>query len=552
MHLGIFAKTFVRPNLAATLDAVAASGLDCVQFNFVCAGLPALPAKIEPGLASLIAAGLRKRNLSLAAVSGTFNMIHPDPAQRSEGLRRLGELADSCSVLAAPIITLCTGTRNSHDMWQAHPDNGSGEAWRDLLASIEQALKIAEQHDICLGIEPELGNVVDSAQKARRLLDEMRSPMLRIVMDPANLIRPGEIANANGILEEAFELLGPDIALAHAKDIRDGHKIAPFTPGSGALNWPQVLGLFQAAGYKGPLIMHGLSEEEVPAGAAFLREALKESQPRFSTPAPDYFEHDGINFHFQTDGFGVPFFFQHGLGADVAQPFGLFRPPGGIRLIGFDCRAHGGTRPVGPPEKITLATFADDLLALMDHLRINRAVVGGISMGAAVALNFALRYPDRLLGLVLHRPAWLDVPRKDNMAVFTMIAGLLRQHGAEKGLELFKQTELYRRMLASSPSSAQSLAGQFLHPRAEEAAVRLEKIPLDTPSPDRRKWRAIEAPALVLANDHDAIHPLEYGVTLAREIPRAEFKELTPKAVSADLHREETQRFLENFLLSHF
>jgi len=240
------------------------------------------------------------------------------------------------------------------------------------------------------------------------------------------------------------------------------------------------------------------------------------------------------------------------LGADVAQPFGLFRPPGGIRLISFDCRAHGRTRPVGPPEKISLTAFADDLLGLLDHLHIEKAVVGGISMGAAVALNFASLHPDRLLGLVLHRPAWLDEARKDPAAVFTVIAGLLRRHGAEKGLALFKQSEIYRQALAASPAGASSLAAQFLHPRAEECAVRLEKIPVDHPGSDRRAWRAIAVPTLVLASDRDPLHPLAYGATLAREIPGAQFKELTPKSVSVDLHQAEAQRFLENFLLDRF
>jgi pimeloyl-ACP methyl ester carboxylesterase len=240
------------------------------------------------------------------------------------------------------------------------------------------------------------------------------------------------------------------------------------------------------------------------------------------------------------------------LGADVTQSFGLFRPPGGIRLIGFDCRAHGRTHPVGPSEKVSLASFADDLLALMDHLQVEKAVVGGISMGAAVALNFALRHPQRVLGLVLHRPAWLDAPRRDNVVVFTAMADLLREHGAERGLELFKQSEIYQRALARSTASAASLASQFMHPRAQETVVRLEKIPLDAPGADRRQWRALAVPTLVMANDDDVIHPLEYGVTLAREIPGAEFKELTPKAVSVDLHQEETQRFLEAFLLRHF
>ena len=208
----------------------------------------------------------------------------------------------------------------------------------------------------------------------------------------------------------------------------------------------------------------------------------------------------------------------------------MFRPPGGIRLLGFDCRAHGQTHPLGPPEKISLQSFADDLLALMDFLQIEKAVVGGISMGAAVALNFVLRHPHRALGLVLDRPAWLDTPRRDNMAFFTVIADLLRRHGPQKGLELFKQTDTYQSALAASPTTAASLAGQFLQPQAQERVARLERIPLDCPAPDRRQWRAIAVPTLVLANGRDAIHPLEYGVTLAREIPGAEFKELTPKS----------------------
>jgi pimeloyl-ACP methyl ester carboxylesterase len=264
------------------------------------------------------------------------------------------------------------------------------------------------------------------------------------------------------------------------------------------------------------------------------------------------FPHDGLEFRYQTAGLGVPFVFQHGLGADVTQTFGMFRPPGGLHLIAMDCRAHGQTRPVGPAEKISLAAFADDLLALLDYLRVEKAVVGGISMGAAIALNFALRYPKRVLGLVLHRPAWLDGPRKDNLAVFTAIGGLLREHGSEKGLAMFKESENYRRALAAHPAAANSLASHFLLPRAQETVVRLEKIPVDSPGSDRRAWRTIAVPTLVMSSDLDPIHPLEYGVTLAREIPGAQFKELTPKFVNTEMHQIETQRFLENFLLEHF
>jgi pimeloyl-ACP methyl ester carboxylesterase len=264
------------------------------------------------------------------------------------------------------------------------------------------------------------------------------------------------------------------------------------------------------------------------------------------------FHHDGLAFHHLDVGQGIPFFFQHGLGGDVQQPAGLFRPPPGIRFLSFDCRAHGQTRPMGDEARVSISAFADDLLALMEHLDLKRAVVGGISMGAAVALNFALRHPDRVMGLVLSRPAWLDRPREENARIYALIASLIRMHGAQRGLLAFEETGEYRETLASSPDAAASLIAQFEGPRAEEVVVRLERIPADAPCRDLRSLEGIRTPALVLANRQDPIHPYEYGETLARMIRGAELHELTPKSVSRERHAEEVQALIGRFLQEHF
>lgn len=261
-----------------------------------------------------------------------------------------------------------------------------------------------------------------------------------------------------------------------------------------------------------------------------------------------FFEHDGLRFHYLDTEAGAPFIFQHGLGGDVNQPFGLFAPPPGTRLLAFDCRGHGETRPLGPEEKISLTSFSDDLLAFMDHLRLATAVVGGISMGAAVALHFALRYPHRVTGLVLSRPAWLDKPDPDNARVFPYIAQLIRQHGVVQGGMIFKQSEVYFRTRQESPDAADSLLGQFLNPRAKETVVKLERIISDTPSHDRSEWASIRVPALVLANRQDPVHPFEYGEELARLIPGAQFSELTPKSVNKEQHAHDVQTFVVEFL----
>jgi len=89
MKISIFAKTFARPTLAATLDAVREHGLDSVQFNLSSAGLPTLPDAISAEDVAGIRLAMDARGLEMAALSGTFNMIHPDLRQRETGLRRL-------------------------------------------------------------------------------------------------------------------------------------------------------------------------------------------------------------------------------------------------------------------------------------------------------------------------------------------------------------------------------------------------------------------------------------------------------------------------------
>src|SRR5947209_6385466 len=114
MNLGIFAKTFSRRSLDEVLDAVVSHRLQYVQFNLLCASLSTLPDSLSEGYAHQIRRAFESRKLVMAAISGTFNMIHPDPALRLENLRRLEVLAGGCGALGVCIITLSTGTRDPH------------------------------------------------------------------------------------------------------------------------------------------------------------------------------------------------------------------------------------------------------------------------------------------------------------------------------------------------------------------------------------------------------------------------------------------------------
>ncbi|HET9068856.1 MAG TPA: sugar phosphate isomerase/epimerase [Amaricoccus sp.] len=272
MQPGIFARTFDTRGALPTLAAVAAAGYATTQFNLSCLGLPPMPERVPEGAAEGIATAAAETGVTIAAVSGTWNMIHPDPAVRARGIARLEVLAAACRPMGTSLVTLCTGTRDPADQWRWHPDNAAPAAWADLLAVMERALAIAERFDLRLGIEPELANVVADAPAARRLLDAFASPRLGIVLDPANLFEQADARERRRLVEEAVALLGPELAMAHAKDrAADGSFTAP---GRGVIDFAHFVRTLRAAGFDGPLVTHGLAATEAPEVARLLNGLL--------------------------------------------------------------------------------------------------------------------------------------------------------------------------------------------------------------------------------------------------------------------------------------
>ncbi len=267
----LLSTTYTTGTLEERLDEAKAHGLACVQVSMGCAGLPEMPDAIPAGLPERFRREAAARELMVASVTGTFNMCHPDAEQRRLGLRRMRVIAEAFPQLP---IHICTGTRNPQSMWRNHPDNKSAEAWRDMAACVREAAEIARQTKSVLAFEPEVNNIVDSARKARQIMDEIGSAHLKVTMDPANIFPAGSLPRMKEILEEAFSLVGRDIVLAHAKDLDHdgdaGHKAA----GEGLLDYELYLRLLRAQRFSGPLLLHGLSRAQVPGCVAFLRGKL--------------------------------------------------------------------------------------------------------------------------------------------------------------------------------------------------------------------------------------------------------------------------------------
>jgi sugar phosphate isomerase/epimerase len=272
MRLGIFAKTFPGSDPQTVLAAVAAAGFGAAQYNMACSGLAPMPDRVDDKTSDAVRSAGSANGVEIVALSGTFNMIHPDPQVRAAGLRSLAEVIEAAARMGAPLVTLCTGTRDPDDQWRGHPDNARPEAWRDLLDGMARAADLAEAACVDLGIEPELANVVNSAAAARRLIDETASPRIKIVFDAANLFEVASMAARRDIVARGIDLLADRIALAHAKDRNADGGFA--TAGKGVLDYPHYLAALRRNGFDGPLVTHGLAAAEAPGVAAFLQATL--------------------------------------------------------------------------------------------------------------------------------------------------------------------------------------------------------------------------------------------------------------------------------------
>jgi sugar phosphate isomerase/epimerase len=260
MYPAIFGRTYPVTNSSDVLAAAAADGFCGVQFNLLSAGLASLPEELPDGVAEQVRDAARSRKIRLAALSGTYNMAHPDPNARAASREGFRNVVKAAQRMGSPIVTLCTGSRDPNDMWRRHPDNQSVVAWSVFRGELDFALGLAETAGIRLGVEPEPGNVVNDANAARRLLDEVASPLLGIVLDAANLLSSKTLAAQHEVIEKAAQLLGDSLLLAHAKDIDSfGHVTAA---GEGAVDLAWFVTALRAVGYDGALISHGFPVEK--------------------------------------------------------------------------------------------------------------------------------------------------------------------------------------------------------------------------------------------------------------------------------------------------
>jgi pimeloyl-ACP methyl ester carboxylesterase len=190
----------------------------------------------------------------------------------------------------------------------------------------------------------------------------------------------------------------------------------------------------------------------------------------------------------------------------------------GNRVICVDLLGHGGSDQPDDLRLYSMPLFGEQLVALLDHLELETAVVGGTSLGANVALELAVSHPERAEGL------FIEMPVLDNAlaAVAAIFAPVLL------GLRIGRPVVEVTSRLASLVPRTHFLLDiglDWLRRRPGPSVAVLEGLLLGETAPGREQRRRIAQPTLVVGHPRDPLHPFSDSGMLVEELQRARLVE---------------------------
>ena len=197
------------------------------------------------GLAAHVRRVFHQEKLDVAVLGCYLNLAHPDPKKVLEFQSRYYGSLRLASRAGIGMVGTETGAPNA--AYKLDANTHSLEALRTFIWNLEPVVECAEKYGAILAIEPVFNHIVFDADKALAVIRAIRSPNLRIIFDPVNLLAPENLDRREQVLGDAMEKLCDHIAMVHLKDYRleDG-KLVSIAAGTGEMDYTEIMRFLKA------------------------------------------------------------------------------------------------------------------------------------------------------------------------------------------------------------------------------------------------------------------------------------------------------------------
>ena len=222
----------------------------------------------------------------------------------------------------------------------------------------------------------------------------------------------------------------------------------------------------------------------------------------------------------------------------------------GHRVLSYDARGHGESDPAPEPGAYEYSDLVADLEAVLDERELERAVLVGVSMGAATTLAYTLAHPDRVAALVQVTPAHLGLPQTDpdELARWDALADGLERDGVEGFVRAYGEPPVEPRFRGLIVQAIRQRVERHLHPEAVANALRV--VPRSTAFDGVVALEQLSVPTLIVASrdEQDPQHPYEVAQIYADRIEGAELVSEEPGASPLAWRGAQLSRAIADFV----
>jgi len=277
-NIGIRAHDIEAENLQQLAAQVAAKGLSAIQLALAksISTFSTSTGTLSPGYGQYVKSIFQQQDVHIAVLGCYINMIHPDLLERQQQLERFKEHIRyarefGCSVVGTETGSVIPALGYSEE-------NFTEQSYAQVLKSVRELVAEAEKFGVIVGIEGGINHPIHTPRRMKRLLEDVQSPNLQVIYDPANFISIDNVHNQEVIIEEAIELFGDNIVIVHAKDflIKNG-EIVMVPVGTGQLNYDA---LFKQLKQRKPfvnILLENTREPHIASSIQYLQHKYEEA-----------------------------------------------------------------------------------------------------------------------------------------------------------------------------------------------------------------------------------------------------------------------------------